>query len=29
MEGVSEQTKIDARDAIEGMERSQTYEHMR
>jgi hypothetical protein len=29
MEGVSEQTKIDARDAIEGMERSQTYEHLR
>ncbi|CAN9457720.1 unnamed protein product [Alternaria sp. RS040] len=29
MEGVSEQTKIDARDAIEGMERSQTYEHVR
>jgi hypothetical protein len=29
MEGVKEQTKIDARDAVEGMERSQTYELMR
>ena len=29
MEGVKEQTRIDAKDAIEGMERSQTYELMR
>jgi hypothetical protein len=29
MEGVKEQTKIDARDAIQGMERAQTYEPTR
>ncbi|KAI4605305.1 hypothetical protein J4E83_010730 [Alternaria metachromatica] len=29
MEGVREETRLDAKDAIEGMERSQTYELMR
>jgi len=29
MEGVKERTRLDAKDAIEGMERSQTYELMR